>query len=123
MLIKLGIKSSNVMIDWTLESWKNSLTNLNFDSDIVFFGDSLTSNGDWQLYFPEYKIVNLGLIGDNIEEMDSRIEMIQDVSPEKIFIMAGINSLSNENYIDCLSDYEKMILDIQELLPESNLYT
>ena len=82
----------------------------------------MTSNGDWHLYFPEYKIVNLGLIGDNIKGMDSRINMIRDVSPEKIFIMAGINSLADENYLECLHDYEKMLSDIQKQLPESSLY-
>lgn len=122
ILIKFGLKSSDVLTDWTLESWKHSLSSLNFDSDLVFFGDSLTSNGDWHLYFPEYKIVNLGLIGDNIKGMDSRINMIRDVSPEKIFIMAGINSLADENYMECLHDYEKMLSDIQKQLPESSLY-
>lgn len=122
ILIKLGLQTSDERTDWTLESWKHSLAGLNFDSDIVFFGDSLTSNGDWQLYFPEYNIVNLGLIGDNIQGMNSRIDMIEEVSPEKIFIMAGINSLANKNYKECLQDYEKMISDIQNLLPESSLY-
>ena len=95
---------------------------MNFDSDIVFFGDSLTSNGNWNQYFPEYRIVNLGLMGDNINGMISRIDMVGEVSPEKIFIMAGINSLANENYRECFYDYEKMISDIQKQLPESSLY-
>ncbi len=110
------------MPDWTLESWKQSLSGMNFDSDIVFFGDSLTSNGNWNQYFPEYRIVNLGLMGDNINGMISRIDMVGEVSPEKIFIMAGINSLANENYRECFYDYEKMISDIQKQLPESSLY-
>lgn len=122
ILIKLGLKSSEVLPDWTLESWKQSLSGMNFDSDIVFFGDSLTSNGNWNQYFPEYRIVNLGLMGDNINGMISRIDMVGEVSPEKIFIMAGINSLANENYRECFYDYEKMISDIQKQLPESSLY-
>ena len=52
ILIKLGLKSSEVLPDWTLESWKHSLSGMNFDSDIVFFGDSVTSNGNWNQYFP-----------------------------------------------------------------------
>ena len=122
LLVKLGLKEYNAPINWTLESWKSSLDALEIDSDIVFFGDSITRGGQWQTYFPEYKIVNLGISGDSIIGMNNRVDMIASVTPEKIFILGGINSLTDNNAKTVLHDYQTMIENIKEIAPEAQLY-
>lgn len=122
ILIKIGVKQCEAPINWTLESWKISLEALEIDSDIAFFGDSITSEGRWQEYFPEYSVVNLGLSGDNILGMDSRVDMISSVKPEKIFILGGINSLINVNSENVINQYQKLIDDIRSSMPKARLY-
>lgn len=49
---------------------------------------------DFQSYFPNKKIIELGYPGDNIKGMQMRVAQIVAVHPKKVFIMAGTNSLS-----------------------------
>ena len=117
--------------DWTLESWNSSIRQLNYDSDIVFIGDSLTRGENFQEYYPEKKIVNLGLTGDSLAGISERAALISELSPEMIFVEGGVNSLSSNSVDDLAELYESMIVDIiadnpgdtvfiQSVLPISN---
>ena len=64
MLAKLGL-SEYQTTNWTLVSWERSLEQLDYDADIVFIGDNLTSGEDFQARFPDKQILNLGLSGDS----------------------------------------------------------
>ena len=122
VLFKLGIKESITETNWTLVSWERSLKQLDYDADIVFFGDSITSNGDFQNHFAYQRIVNLGVSGDSLTGMRNRVEMLASVKPEKVFIMGGINSLSDKNSEKIFQQYEALIDEIQAMLPEAQLY-
>ncbi|WP_295157184.1 GDSL-type esterase/lipase family protein [uncultured Ruminococcus sp.] len=98
--------------DWTLESWNSSIRQLNYDSDIVFIGDSLTRGENFQEYYPEKKIVNLGLTGDSLAGISERAALISELSPEMIFVEGGVNSLSSNSVDDLAELYETMIVDI-----------
>lgn len=107
----------------TISSWNSCLGKLDIDADIVFFGDSLTTRYDWQKEFPEKKVVNLGLNGDSILDMIQRVYMLDTVKPEKIFMMAGINSLKNESKLDkYYNQYKDLCEKIRETTPSSDLY-
>lgn len=67
---------------------------------IVFIGDSLTEWFDWQERFPAYRVMNLGISGETVEELLGRRDMIRErvKDPNVIFLMTGINNLLSERY-------------------------
>ncbi len=84
---------------------------LNYTADIVFSGDSITAADNFQDYITDKKVVNLGRGGDIIKGVTDRIAMVQSVSPEKVFLLIGINNLTNLNenaykaWIDSIREY------------------
>ena len=107
----------------TISSWNSCLNKLNIDADIVFFGDSITARYDFQSAFPDKMIVNLGLNGDSILDMMNRVYMIGTVKPEKIFLMAGVNSLKNQKMIEkYYYQYISLVNDIREAVPSARLF-
>lgn len=48
--------------------------------------------------------------------------MLASVKPEKVFIMGGINSLSDKNIDTVFQQYEALIDEVQAKLPEARLY-
>lgn len=107
---------------WMLRSWNTSLEQLGIDAEAVFFGDSITRNGNFQEYFEDASVVNLGVIGDTLEDMEERTGMISLVSPEKIFLMGGINSLAEEDPDSALEEYEALLNQIAEENPDAQIY-
>ena len=95
--------------DVELDAWNNCLEQLQLDTDIVFFGDSITERSNFSNYFPDKSICNLGIGSDTILGMIERVDMIETVSPEKVFIMAGINSLRNNTLDKSVSEYNKLM--------------
>lgn len=122
LLIKVGLKEYEAPTDWTLESWRSSLEAMNIDADVVFFGDSITRGGAWADAFQDVNIVNLGLSGDSIRGMASRVDMIASVKPEKVFILGGINSLTDHNSTEILKQYKDMLKKVQETVPDAKIY-
>ncbi len=113
-----GVERSNVSNkDSTLIGWKKSLAQLEYDADIAFFGDSITAGWNWQEWFPEYKVINLGVPGNALEDMDERIDMLFAVKPEKVFIMGGINGITKVSIEPYVVRYDHIINEIQENLP------
>ena len=107
----------------TVESWNSCLDKLDIDADVVFFGDSITMRYDFQSAFPDKSVVNLGLSADSILDMNNRVYMLETVKPEKIFLMAGVNSLKNEMMIGkYFSQYVSLVNDIRATVPQAELY-
>ena len=118
-----GVERSNVSNkDSTVIGWKKSLAQLEYDADIAFFGDSITAGGQWQEWFPEYKVINLGVPGNALEDMDERIDMLFAVKPEKVFIMGGINGITKVSIEPYVVRYDHIINEIQENLPGTKIY-
>jgi len=62
--------------------------------DILFFGDSLTASADWQRYFPNYRVINEGLLGNDTQKALLRLDnILHSYKPSSIFIMLGINDI------------------------------
>lgn len=98
--------------DKAVDAWENCLAQLHTKADMVFFGDSITRRGDFASAFPDKVVCNLGLGSDTISGMTERIDMIVDVSPDKVFIMGGINSLRNNTIKQCISEYDSLLKKI-----------
>lgn len=109
-------------IDWTLFSWKSSIEQLRYDADVVFLGDSITVGGDFQGKFKDTKIVNLGISGDTLSGMIDRVPMVVAVKPEKVFVMGGINGLTNQNLQESIETYQTLIDTLQQALPNTEIY-
>lgn len=122
ILQRIGVIEKQEEIDWAVKSWENTLSKMDYDADIVFFGDSLTYSGDFNKNLEGLKIVNLGYPGDDLDGMILRTEMISDVKPEKIFIMAGINSLIKLDVEDAEIKFENLIDKIKKENPNAILY-
>lgn len=124
ILSHLGLAEPTVSTDWTAVSWESCLEKLDIDSDVVFFGDSITRGSSFQDYFEDLTIVNLGLTGDTITKMQTRVGMISAVNPEKIFIMAGVNDLNNyQGDLNVIVErYEVLLAEIKEECPNVEIY-
>ena len=107
---------------WCIQGWTNTLKKLNFDADIVFFGNSITCGGNFQDYFTDVKICNLGYPGDNMDGMMLRIGQIKAVNPEKVFVMAGINGLQSQTDNVFETKYQRMVDSIKSIVSEAEIY-
>ena len=107
---------------WCIQGWTNTLEKLNYDSDVVFFGNSITRGGSFQNYFPNVKTCNLGYPGDNMDGMMLRVKQIKVVKPEKVFVMAGINGLQMQTIDVFESKYQRMVDSIKSVVPDAAIY-
>lgn len=97
----------------------------NTDELIVMLGNSLNNNALWTELFPMGYIVNRGISGDVIDGVHQRLDEVVADHPDKIFLITGTNDLINDPEVTALQvydRYEKLILDIQEQLPLTELY-
>lgn len=107
---------------WCIRGWTNTLKKLDFDADVVFFGNSITQGGSFQDYFSNIKTCNLGYPGDNMDGMMLRIGQIKAVTPEKVFVMAGINGLQYQTEEVFERKYLRMVDSIISAVPEAKVY-
>lgn len=90
---------------------------------IVFLGNSLTQGGDWNFWFPQRKIANRGISGDNTEGVLARLHEITDAKPTKLFLMIGINDISQNYKNDYLcKNFENIIRKVLTESPETTIY-
>ncbi len=86
--------------NWTQNHYKQRIKTfkknpLNF-GDIVFIGNSITEQGrDWNEKFGTKTIKNRGIAGDITDGVLKRLDEIIYYKPKAIFILIGINDLSN----------------------------
>lgn len=107
---------------WARKGWTNTIEKLHTEFDIAFFGNSITRGSDFQLFFPDKKIINLGYSGDNMTGMLRRVPMIQAANPSKVFIMAGTNDLVHISLDEYKDRYTKLLQAIKDSLPNTKVY-
>ena len=80
---------------------------------LVFIGDSLTEWFDWQERFPAYRVLNLGISGETVEELLDRRDRIRSrvEAPDVIFLMTGINNVLSEQY-DITRPYAEIVRNL-----------
>lgn len=122
ILVKFGIRKKQTTMNWTAFSWESCLTKMNCQADIVFFGDSLSRGGDFHLHCGDRRLVNLGCSGDTLAGMIGRVSTVQMLSPEKVFVMGGINGLTNYNVAQSVSTYEDLLHSLEKALPTTEIY-
>ncbi len=93
------------------------------NTDIVFVGDSITARFEWDEYFTDYTVANRGIDSDVTEGLLNRLDTITSQTPEKIFLMIGINDIRQGIPADTtLSNYEAILDALTTSLPECQIY-
>lgn len=92
--------------------------------DIVMVGNSLTENGgNWSKRLNKKNIRNRGIIGDEALGICQRLFQILPGTPQKLFLMAGINDVSHDLSTDSVVTLiTKVIEKIQTESPRTKLY-
>lgn len=104
-----------------LEGWTNCLEQLNVKADIVFLGDSLTYYGRFSDIFPDYRIANLGLRGDDLKGVIGRLEQIKALQPSMLFLMIGLNDIGVTSLEVFYEDYASLTDQLLGILPAGRL--
>ena len=125
--IYLGIVAAQEKNLYDTEIYRNRIAQFKSEifekHQIIFLGNSLTQGGKWEQYFPNKKITNRGISGDNTDGILARLDGIIEAQPEKIFILSGINDVSqnyNNDYI--CNNMRQIIQRIKAELPETTIY-
>ncbi|MBQ8502238.1 MAG: serine hydrolase [Bacteroides sp.] len=93
--------------------------------DIVMLGNSLTEGGrDWNARIDsKRKIVNRGIVGDDVQGVYDRLHQILPAQPAKLFLMIGVNDISHDLTADSIvSQIRKVVERIQLESPDTKLY-
>ena len=122
ILAKLHLIKEPPQYDYRTDAWANSLEQLNIEADAVFYGDSITQFGDWRPYFPNLTLGNLGHMGDRIPHLEMRINTVKALSPKKLFLMIGTNSLAEQSPEECTKEYVHLLDVLQKELPDTEIY-
>ena len=94
-------------------------------STVVMLGNSLTENGgNWaERLGTRLKVVNRGIIGDNTVGMTERLCQIAPYRPRAIFLMAGINDMSNNLSAQQVAQRVIALIDtIRRQAPQTELF-
>ena len=93
-------------------------------NDIVFFGNSLTNGGRWhEMFNSNPNVKNRGIVGDIIQGLYDRVDLITKGQPKKIFLLIGANDISHHVGADSIAKaLEKLIVRIKKDCPNTELY-
>ncbi len=102
------------------------------DADIVFIGDSMIANVEWQDAFRDQKVANRGIGRDRVQDVLDRISGIRKTNAKTAVLWVGINDvldgvdplISQKTYAQLVSELRSagMHVKILSLLPGSRDY-
>ncbi|MDE5789736.1 MAG: hypothetical protein K2H96_00705 [Muribaculaceae bacterium] len=94
-----------------------------YPEDIVFLGNSITDGGHFNELFNMPNIKNRGISSDVINGVAKRLSQVTKGHPSKIFLLIGINDVSqNVTVPNLLKRYETLVDSIISQTPETKLY-
>jgi len=90
---------------------------------LLFLGDSLIEYFDWAERFPDHDVYNLGIAGETVAGLNSRLSSIfrKVKDPDMVFIMTGINSMAmgDEGIADT---YQDIVHALHQAFPAAQIY-
>ncbi len=90
---------------------------------IVFLGDSITALEDWSNAFEVPCIKNAGISGNITGDILSRLDVVTNSKPRKIFLMVGVNDLLRGFDVAYIANnYEKILNKIKLESPDAEVY-
>lgn len=93
-----------------------------YPTDVVFCGDSLIYNGNWNEMFPGLDVKNRGISGDTTEGLACRLDSIIKTQPSKVFLMIGTNDYTRFTLEERENNYKIIINTIKSELPSCEIY-
>ena len=115
--------------DWGSNNYKEVINKFKSNplniGDIVFLGNSITSEGkDWSKRFNYPNIKNRGIGGDVTEGVFARLDEIIFFKPKAVFLLIGINDLWNTDPETPSTDYiSKNIIKISKKINKESSST
>jgi lysophospholipase L1-like esterase len=96
----------------------------NTENEIIFLGDSLTDQGEWQEIFPNLNIKNRGISGDTTEGVIYRLDEVISSKPQKIFILIGTNDLWQEGkkVSEVFANYQMILKTLKQKSPQTQVF-
>lgn len=92
-------------------------------NQIVFLGNSITEQGQWQKLLPQKQVLNMGISGDVSFGILSRLDEVLAFKPSKIFLMMGINDLKRGIPAELITaNYIKFIRRIKSASPGTKVF-
>ncbi|XHX77786.1 MAG: GDSL-type esterase/lipase family protein [Stenomitos frigidus ULC029] len=93
-------------------------------SDIVFLGDSITDEGEWAELLSHPMIKNRGISSDTTIGVLDRLSDIITPQPQKLFLMIGVNDLSNlgRSPTEITQTYREILTRIHDLSPQTHVF-
>ena len=92
------------------------------DCDVLFYGDSITAGGNFDEYFPDLRVVNLGINGATLENLTEWVPKVSAHHPDKIFVMAGGNNLYAGNVEECTELFRGLLEALREACPYAEIF-
>jgi lysophospholipase L1-like esterase len=93
------------------------------EPEIIFLGDSLTDLCEWSEFFSTKQVKNRGICGDTTDGVLNRLPNIIESRPQKLFIMIGINDLSQgREVLEILNSYKVILETLQEQTPKTKVF-
>lgn len=91
--------------------------------DILLIGHSLIEFFDWQSHFQDHRVVSLGVAGETVEGLLSRIDGITREYPhfDLVFIMTGTNNVAMEDF-DFMYPYREIIEKLSAAYPKTKIF-
>ncbi|MBW7886822.1 MAG: hypothetical protein H3C35_00500 [Bacteroidetes bacterium] len=80
-------------------------------ADVVMLGNSITYGGNWNELLGRERIINRGIVGDNLPGILRRMNYVYALKPKLCFIMAGINDLYADASVDEILIRYAMVVD------------
>ena len=104
---------------FTKEATERTNPAMRYDCDALFFGDSITCDGNFDELFPNLRVVNLGVYGNTLEDLLRRVPEVRAESPARIFLLGGINCLRPDNVELCLDQYRELLEALKAACPSA----
>jgi lysophospholipase L1-like esterase len=91
--------------------------------NILFLGDSLIEYFDWQERFPNHEVANLGMAGESVEGLLSRVVKVKEVclKADLVFIMTGINNVAMGD-LEFFNFYNVIIEKLFSFYPDAKIF-
>ena len=97
---KVSKESYETMYAHLSQVWAQSLAHA--DAENAFFGDSRVIGADWNSAYPEAKVINLGVGGDRIADLLTRLcqieTLVTDGNLKRCFLAIGGNDCLSSSY-------------------------
>ena len=95
----------------------------NTENEIILLGDSITDGCEWGELYGNANIKNRGISGDVTQGVLDRLDEVTESSPDKVFIMVGVNDLARGVLVDeVIENMKEIISKIKEASPSTEIY-